>query len=137
MAQSHTLFIGLDVHKDALTVADIAQAYGAEVSSLGSLGTRPCDSEQRVRKMPSQAPHLIFVYEAGPCGDWLYRYLRNKGDAGGGVAPSLMPTKPGDRGKTDRRDAVQLARLARSGALTAVYVHDLESSWHYKRKRRR
>ena len=122
MAQSHTLFIGLDVHKDALTVADIAQAYGAEVSSLGSLGTRPCDSEQRVRKMPSQAPHLIFVYEAGPCGDWLSRYLRNKGDAGGGVAPSLRPTQPGDRGKTDRRDAVPLARLARSGALTAVYV---------------
>ena len=122
MAQSNTLFIGMDVHKDALTVADIAQAYGAEVSSLGSLGTRQCDSDQRVRKMPSQAPHLIFVYEAGPCGSWLYRYLRKKGYDCWGVAPSLMPTKPGDRGKTDRRDAVQLARLARSGALTAVYV---------------
>jgi hypothetical protein len=61
-------------------------------------------------------------YEAGPCGDWLYRSLRKKGDDGWVVAPSLIPKKAGDRVKTDRRDAVPRARLARSGDLTAVSV---------------
>ena len=122
MSQSNTLFIGMDVHKDAIAVAYVAQEYGAEVSYLGSIGTRQCDIDQLVRKMHSKAPHLIFVYEAGPCGYWLYRYLRKKGYDCWVVAPSLIPKKPGDRVKTDRRDAVQLARLARSGDLTAVYV---------------
>jgi len=120
MAQSSTLFIGMDVHKDTSAVAYVAQAHGAEVTSLGSLGTRPCDIDQLSRKMQSKANHLIVVDEAGPCGDWLYRYLTKKGYDGWVVAPSLIPTKAGDRVKTDRRDAVPLARLARSGALTAV-----------------
>ena len=79
-----------------------------------------------IRKMQSKAKHLIFVYEAGPCGYWLYRYLMKKGYDCWVVAPSLIPKKPGDRVKTDRRDAVQLARLARSGDLTAVYVPKVE-----------
>ena len=122
MSQSRTLFIGMDVHKDTIAVAYVAQEHGAEVTYLGTIGTRQCDSEQLVRKMPSKAKHLIFVYEAGPCGYWLYRSLTKKGYACWVVAPSLMPKKAGDRVKTDRRDAVQLARLARSGALTVVYV---------------
>jgi transposase len=65
-------------------------------------------------------------YEAGPCGYWLYRYLRKKGDDCWVVAPSLIPKKAGDRVKTNRRDAVQLARLARSGDLTPVYVPTVE-----------
>jgi transposase len=77
--QSRTLFIGMDVHKDAIAVASVAQDHGAEVTYLGSIGTRPCDLDQLIRKMPSKAKHLIFVYEAGPCGDWLYRYLTKKG----------------------------------------------------------
>jgi transposase len=72
--------------------------------------------------MPSRAPHLIFIDEAGPCGSWLSRSLTKKGDDGWVVAPSLIPKQPGDRVKTDRRDAVPLARLARSGALTVVDV---------------
>jgi transposase len=72
--------------------------------------------------MPSKANHLIFVYEAGPCGSWLYRYRRKNDYDCWVVAPSLIPKKAGDRVKTDRRDAMQLARLARSGDLTAVYV---------------
>jgi transposase len=64
----------------------------------------------------------VFVYEAGPCGSWLSRYLRNKGDHGWGVAPSRMPQKAGDRVHTDRREAVPLARLRRSGDLTPVEV---------------
>jgi transposase len=122
MSQSRTLFIGMDVHKDSIAVAYVAQDHGAEVPSLGSIGTRQCDIDQRLRTRPSKATHLIFVSEAGPCGYWLYRYLTTKGDDCWVVAPSLIPKKPGDRVKTDRRDAVQLARLARSGDLTAVYV---------------
>jgi len=116
----------MDVHKETIAVAYVAQEHGAEVTSLGSIGTRQCDIDQLVRKMQSKAQHLIFVYEAGPCGYWLYRYLMKKGYACWVVAPSLMPKKPGDRVKTDRRDAIQLARLARSGDLTAVYVPKVE-----------
>jgi transposase len=126
MSQSSTLFIGMDVHKDSIAVAYVAQDHGAEVMYLGAIGTRQCDIDQLLRKMQSKAKHLIFVYEAGPCGYWLYRYLTQNGYDCWVVAPSLMPKKPGDRVKTDRRDAVQLARLARSGDLTPVYVPKVE-----------
>src|SRR6266511_3905016 len=126
MSQSSTLFIGMDVHKDSIAVADVAQDHGAEVMYLGAIGPRQCDSDQLIRKMPSNAKHLIFVYEAGPWGYWLSRYLSKTGYDCGVVAPSLIPQKPGARVKTDRRDAVQLARLARSGDLTAVDVPTVE-----------
>jgi transposase len=126
MSQSSTLFVGMDVHKDSIAVAYVAQDHGAEVTYLGAFGTRQCDIDHLIRKMQSKAKHLIFVYEAGPCGYWLYRYLSNRGYDCWVVAPSLIPRKPGDRVKTDRRDAVQLARLARSGDLTAVYIPTVE-----------
>jgi transposase len=126
MSQSSTLFIGMDVHKDSIAVAYVAQDHGAEITYLGAIGTRQGDLDQMIRTMQSKAKHLIFVYEAGPCGYWLYRYLMKKGHDCWVVAPSLIPKKPGDRVKTDRRDAVQLARLARSGDLTAVYVPKVE-----------
>ena len=74
MSQSATLFIGLDVHKESIAVAYVAQDHGAEVIYLGTIGTRQCDIDQLSRKMQSKAKHLIFVYEAGPCGYGLYRY---------------------------------------------------------------
>jgi transposase len=126
MSQSSTLFIGMDVHKDTIAVAYVAQDHGAEVTFLGTIGTRQCDIDHLIRKMQSKATHLVFVYEAGPCGYWLYRYLTKKGYDCWVVAPSLIPKKAGDRVKTDRRDAVQLARLARSGDLTVVYVPTVE-----------
>jgi transposase len=64
----------------------------------------------------------MLAYEAGPCGYWLYRYLTRKGVSCAVVAPSLIPRKAGDRVKTDRRDAVTLARLLRSGDLSSIYV---------------
>jgi transposase len=112
----------MDVHKESMAVADVTPDHGAEVTYLGTMGTRQCDIDQLIRKMPSQAKDLVFVFEAGPCGSWLYRYLSNKGHDGWVVAPSLMPRKAGDRGTTDRRDAVPLTRLARLGDLTVVYV---------------
>src|SRR5215831_4056826 len=126
MSHSSTRFIGMDVHKDTIAVAYVAQDHGAAVTSLGSIGTRQCDIDQLIRKRQSKAKHLIFVYEAGPCGYWLSRYLTQKGYDCWVVAPSLIPKKAGDRVKTDRRDALQLARLMRSGDLTPVYVPKVE-----------
>src|SRR6266850_4660541 len=122
MAQSPTLFVGMDVHKETIAVAYVAQEHGAEVTYLGTIGTRQCAIDQLIRKRQSKAQHLIFIYEAGPCGYWLYRSLQKKGYDGWVVAPSLIPKKAGERVKTDRRDAVPLARVARSGDLTLVYV---------------
>jgi transposase len=128
MSQSSTLFIGMDVHKETIAVAYVAQEHGAEVISLGTIGTRQCAIDHLVRKMPSKATHLLFVYEAGPCGSWLYRYLPKKGYDCWGVAPSLSPKKSGDRVNTNRRDAMQLARLARSGDLTLVSVPHVDDA---------
>jgi transposase len=126
MSHFNTLYIGLDVHKEAIAVAYAPEERGAEVVFLGTIGTRQCDIDTLVRKLQSKAQHLLFVYEAGPCGYWLYRDLTKKHLICWVVAPSLTPKKPGDRVKTDRRDAVQLARLMRSGDLTAVYVPEVE-----------
>jgi hypothetical protein len=68
MSQSRTLVIGMDVHQESMSVADVPQEHGAEVLYLGSIGTRPCDIAQMIRQMPSKATPLIFVSEAGPCG---------------------------------------------------------------------
>ena len=122
MPQSRTLYVGLDVHKESIAVAYVAQEHGAEVISLGTVGTRQCDIDKLLRHLQSKSPQLVFVYEAGPCGYWLSRSLMKKGYVCWVVAPSLIPKKPGDRVKTDRRDARQLARLMRSGDLTPVYV---------------
>ena len=122
MSQSRTRFIGMDVPKATSAVAYGAHEQGAAVTALGTLGTRPCDSEHLVRTMPSTATHLLFGSEAGPCGDWLSRSLMHTGYDGGGVAPARLPPTPGDRVTTDRREARPLARLARSGDLPMVDV---------------
>src|SRR5215475_2002253 len=126
MKQSSTLYIGLDVHKESIAVAYVAKEHHAEVISIGNIGTRQCDIDQLIRKMQSKSSHLVFVYEAGPCGYWLYRYLTKKGHVCWVVAPSLIPKKPGDRVKTNRRDAIKLARLMRSGDLTPVSVPQVD-----------
>src|SRR5215467_2504384 len=126
MHQSSTLYVGLDVHKESIAVAYIAHEPHAEVIALGNIGTRQCDIDKLVRRLQSKSPHLVFVYEAGPCGYWLYRYLTKNRQVCWVVAPSLIPKKPGDRVKTNRRDAIKLARLMRSGDLTPVYVPAIE-----------
>jgi transposase len=120
MPQSSTLSIGMDVHKDSSAVACIAKDHDAEVVYLGTIGTRHGDLDTLIRNMQSKAQHLVFVDEVGPCGSWLYCDLTKKGDVCWGVAPSLIPKQAGDRVKTDRREAVPLARLVRSAALTPV-----------------
>jgi transposase len=68
MSQSSTLYIGLDVHQDSIAVAYVAEEHGAEVTYLGTIRTRQCDIDHLVRKLQAKAKHLVFVYEAGPCG---------------------------------------------------------------------
>ncbi len=126
MAHSSTLFVGLDVHKETIVVAYVAEEREAEVVSLGTIGTRQCDIDKLSRKLHSKGKLLHFVYEAGPCGYWLSRYLSKQGLKCWVVAPSQIPKKAGDRVKTDRRDAMQLARLLRSGDLTPIYVPVVE-----------
>ncbi len=126
MAQGSTLFIGLDVHKESIAVAYGSEEREAEVVFLGTIGTRQCDIDKLSRKLQAKGKTLHFVYEAGPCGYWLYRYLTKKTLKCWVVAPSSIPKKAGDRVKTDRRDAVQRARLLRSGDLTPVYVPAVE-----------
>jgi len=68
---SKTLYVGLDVHKDSIAVAYAPEERGAEVLSLGAIGTRQCDIDKLIRKLQSKGAALMFVYEAGPCGYWL------------------------------------------------------------------
>jgi hypothetical protein len=79
MTHPNTRYIGLDVHKESIAVADVAHDQGAEVTSLGTIGTRQCDIAQRIRQLQSKSKHLVFVYAAGPCGSWLSRDLTTKG----------------------------------------------------------
>ncbi len=121
-----TVFVGMDVHKDSISVAYATAGSAEPPQFVGLIGTRQCDIDKLIRRLRSKAQELIFVYEAGPCGYVLHRYLTGKGFDCRVVAPSLMPKRPGDRVKNDRRDAVELARLMRSGDLTTVYVPAVE-----------
>src|ERR1700720_3523759 len=114
-------FVGLDVHADTIAVA-VAEQEG-EVRPLGIIVNR----EECVRKLVGKlgpVEQLRFCYEAGPTGYALYWQLSKLGARGEVVAPTLVPVKAGDRVKTDRRDALKLARNYRAGELTAVWVPD-------------
>src|SRR5215475_8669083 len=126
MAQASTLFVGLDVHKETIAVAYVSEEREAEVLFLGTIGTRQGDIDKLIRKLQAKGQTLHLVYEAGPCGYWLYRYLTKKNLKCWGVAPSQIPKKAGDRVKTDRRDALHLARLLRCGDLPPVDVPAVE-----------
>jgi transposase len=123
---SNTLYVGLDVHTDAIAVAYAPEDRGAEGVSLGAIGTRQSDLDKLIRRLESKGATRVCGYEAGPCGYWLYRYLTGKGLACQVVAPSLIPRKAGDRVKTDRRDAIPRARLMRRGDLSAISVPGIE-----------
>ncbi len=115
MSKITMLFVGLDVHKDSISVAYAKADCPEPPQFVGPIGTRQCDIDKLVRRLQSKARRLVFAYEAGPCGYVLHRHLTSKGFDCQVVAPSLIPKRPGDKVKTDRRDALALARLLRSG----------------------
>ncbi len=120
--RENTIFVGLDVHKNSISVALADAGRDGDVRSYGTIGGDLESVEKVVRKLQSTGATLRFVYEAGPCGYDLYRFLTKKGLDCVVVAPSKIPRKSGDRIKNDRRDALSLARLHRAGELTPVYV---------------
>ena len=118
-------FVGLDVHKDTIAVA-VSEANGGSTRYYGEIPNTPKALAKLVKTLTAQGDAVSFCYEAGPCGYGLYRHLMALGQGCAVVAPSLIPTKPGNRVKTDRRDSESLSRLHRAGELTAVWVPDLE-----------
>ena len=114
-------FIGLDVHADTIAAA-VAEPSG-EVRPLGVIPNRPQSIRKLVKKLGA-AESLQVCYEAGPTGYVVYWQLTALGVHCDVVAPTLVPTKAGDRVKTDRRDAMKLARSYRAGDLTPVWVPD-------------
>lgn len=116
-------YIGLDVHKKTIVIAVAPRGRG-EVSYRGEIANKPKAIQKLVKQLNKEfhGELLLFSYEAGPCGYDLYHQLVELGQACEVVAPSLIPRKAGDHVKTDRRDAILLARLSRAAELTAVWV---------------
>jgi transposase len=122
----HTRFIGLDVHKERISIAVAESGRSGAVEYLGEIENDPGAIRKLCERLRRQGKPLAFCYEAGPCGYGVHRQLTGLGHRCEVVAPSLIPMKPGDRVKTDRRDATLLARLHRAGELTPVWVPDAD-----------
>jgi transposase len=119
----YAAYIGLDVHKETIAVA-MAECGRGEPEFYGEIANTPKKVAKLIDRLSARygGEGLLFVYEAGPCGYGLYRQITGIGHGCEVVAPSLIPQKAGDRRKTDRRDALGLARLSRAGELTGVWV---------------
>ena len=118
-------YVGLDTHKETIAVA-VADALGGKARYYGEITNTPEAIGKLVRNLCCDGEVISFCYEAGPCGYEVYHQIRGLGHHCSVVAPSLVPSKPGDRVKTDRRDCEKLSRLDRAGELTPVWVPDQE-----------
>ncbi|MDA3933061.1 MAG: IS110 family transposase [Gammaproteobacteria bacterium] len=124
MNHFNDVYAGLDVHKE--TIAAAIARDGAQALYLGEFPNTSNGINKLLKRVSPNAEVAYFCYEAGPCGYGLYRSLIARGHECAVVAPSLIPRKPGQRIKTDRRDALSLTKLLRAGELTAVWVPDDE-----------
>jgi transposase len=116
------MFVGMDVHKESIDVSLAEEGRDGEVRHYGVIPGDLDAVAKVVRALRAPSRRLRFVYEAGPCGFGIHRYLTAQGEACAVVNPSSMPKRSGDRIKTDRRDSDALARLHRAGELTAIYI---------------
>src|ERR1700687_888907 len=124
MSEHSEAFVAFDTSKLRNAVAIAEGGRDGEVRFFGEIENGTEATAKLVRKLAGKYERLTFCYEAGPTGYGLYRQITGLGHACNVVAPSLVPKKPGDRVKTNRRDAVSLAKLLRAGELTAVWVPD-------------
>lgn len=122
------LCIGLDVHKEQTSVAIADPGSDGEVRSHGNISTTQPSIDKVLRRIVKARGLLLtdihVCYEAGGCGMWIARQLAKIKVRCTVIAPSLIPSKAGDQVKTDKKDAIKLARLLRAGELTAVHVPD-------------
>ena len=116
------IYVGLDVHKETIAVALAEAGKRSEVREHGKIANTPAAVTALAVKLARGGHELRFCYEAGPCGYGIQRHLTAARHGCVVVAPSLIPRKAGDRIKTDRRDAINLAKLHRAGELTPVWV---------------
>jgi transposase len=124
MAEYSGAFVAFDVAKAKHAIAVAEAGRTGEVRFLGEVGNTPAKIERTIRKLASRYGRLQVCFEAGPTGYGLYRQVEELGQDCLVVAPALIPRRPGERVKTNRRDAVTLARLHRAGELTGVWVPD-------------
>lgn len=118
-----TTYVGLDVHKKDIAIA-YAEGTGGEPVWVGKIPNQPDKLARMLRQLEKRHSQMVVAYEAGPCGYAIYRQLEVMRIRCVVAAPSLIPVKAGDRVKTDRRDALKLARLLRSGDLSPAWVPD-------------
>jgi transposase len=124
MKKYSEVFIGFDTAKKKHAVAIADGGHDGEIRYFGEIDSAPATVERVIGKLAERYTRLHVCYEAGPTGYGLYRQVKALGHDCTVVAPSLIPRKPGERIKTNRRDAVTLARLFRAGELTSVWVPD-------------
>src|SRR3954467_11420110 len=124
MRDDSEVYVGLDTSKLKISVALAAAGRDGEVRFFGDIDSTSEAVERLVRKLAQRHQRLFFAYEAGPTGYGLHRQVAALGHDCAVVAPSLIPRRPGERVKTNRRDALTLARLHRAGELTRVWIPD-------------
>jgi len=124
MVHSSEAFVGIDTSKLRHAVAIADGGRTGEVRFLGEIENTAAATAKLVRKLAAKYERVTFCYEAGPTGYGLHRQIKSLGHECVVVAPSLIPKRPGDKVKTNRRDAVGLARLLRANELTPVWVPD-------------
>lgn len=124
MEEDSIVYVGVDAAKAKHAVAIAESGRSGEVRYLGEIEATPAAVERLVRKLEKRYGRLHLCYEAGPTGYGLHRQITAMGHTCEVVAPSLIPKRPGERVKTNRRDAITLARLLRAGELTGIWVPD-------------
>jgi transposase len=124
MQKDMTVFVGLDTSKMKISVALAEEGRQGEIRFFGDIDSAPDTVKRFIAKLSTKYSKLSFCYEAGPTGYGLYRLIRELGHECTVIAPSLIPKKPGEHVKTNRRDAITLARLYRAGELTPIWVPD-------------
>ena len=120
--EQRSMFVGMDVHKESIDISLAEDGRAGEVRHYGGITGDLEALAKVVKALRAPTRRLRFVYEAGPCGFGIHRYLTAQGEYCVVVNPSSMPKRSGDRIKTDRRDGDALARLHRAGELTAIYI---------------